>query len=65
MDVEVAKRLALSGGTMTGQIDMGGKKIVNVGDPVQVIEHAATKNYVDDEVFLAKKYYYRLAIDER
>ena len=55
VDVEVAKRLALSGGTMTGQIDMGGKKIVNVGDPTSN-KHAATKTYVDDEIFLAKKY---------
>ena len=55
VDVEVAKRLALSGGTMTGQIDMGGKRIINVGDPTSN-KHAATKNYVDDEIFLAKKY---------
>ena len=55
VDVEVAKRLALSGGTMTGEIDMGGNKIVNVGDPVSN-KNVATKNYVDDEIFLAKKY---------
>ena len=55
VDVEDAKRLALSGGTMTGQIDMGGKRIVNVGDPVSNT-NVATKNYVDDEVFLAKKF---------
>ena len=55
VDVEVAKRLALSGGTMTGQIDMGGKKIVNVADPT-ANTNVATKNYVDDEIFLAKKY---------
>ena len=55
VDAENAKRLALSGGTMTGEIDMGGKKIVNVGDPVSN-RNVATKNYVDDEVFLAKKF---------
>ena len=55
VDVEVAKRLALSGGTMTGQIDMGGKKIVNVADPT-ANTNVATKNYVDDEIVLAKKY---------
>ena len=55
VDAEDAKRLALSGGTMTGEIDMGGKKIVNVGDPVSN-RNVATKNYVDDEVFLAKKF---------
>ena len=55
VDVENAKLLALSGGTMTGEIDMGGKKIVNVGDPVSN-RNVATKNYVDDEVFLAKKF---------
>ena len=55
VDTENAKRLALSGGTMTGEIDMGGKKIVNVGDPVSN-RNVATKNYVDDEVFLAKKF---------
>ena len=55
VDVENAKRLALSGGTMTGEIDMGGKRIVNVGDPISN-KHVATKNFVDDVVFLAKKY---------
>ena len=55
VNAEDAKRLALSGGTMTGEIDMGGNKIVNVGDPVSN-KNVATKNYVDDEIFLAKKY---------
>ena len=55
VDVEDAKRLALSGGTMTGEINMGGKRIVNVGDPISN-KHVATKNFVDDVVFLAKKY---------
>ena len=55
VDAEDAKRLALSGGTMSGEINMGGKRIVNVGDPVSNT-NVATKNYVDDEVFLAKKF---------
>ena len=55
VNVEDAKRLALSGGTMTGQINMGGKRIINVGDPVGN-RNVATKNYVDDKLFLAKKF---------
>ena len=55
VDAENAKQLSLSGGTMTGQIDMGGKKIVNVGKPVTDSD-AVTKKFVDDEVALAKKY---------
>ena len=55
VDAENVKQLSLSGGTMTGQIDMGGKKIVNVGKPVTDSD-AVTKKFVDDEVALAKKY---------
>ena len=55
VDAENAKQLSLSGGTMTGQIDMGGKKIVNVGKPVTDSD-AVTKKFVNDEVELAKKY---------
>ena len=66
VNAEDAKRLALSGGTMTGEINMGGKRIVNVGDPISN-KHVATKNYVDDEIFwvFGKEIYHRLAIDER
>ena len=41
--------LKLSGGTMTGQIDMGGKKITNLATPTSNSD-AATKKYLDDEV---------------
>lgn len=46
---ESAKRLALSGGTMTGQINMGGNKVVNVATPANASD-VATKKFVDDEV---------------
>ena len=39
--------LALTGGLMTGEIDMGSDKIVNVLDPTSN-QDAATKKYVDD-----------------
>ena len=55
VDNQDVLKLALSGGTMTGQINMGGKKIVNVGNPVTDSD-AVTKKFVDDEVVLAKKY---------
>ena len=38
--------LKLSGGTMTGDIDTGGKKITNLSDPSSRSE-PATKSYVD------------------
>ena len=41
--------LPLSGGTMTGVIDMGSDKITNVNDPTDP-QDAATKQYVDDSV---------------
>ena len=41
--------LSLSGGTMTGQIDMGGNKITNLATPTSNSD-AATKKYLDDEV---------------
>lgn len=41
-----ASYLALSGGTMSGQIDMGSNYIINVLDPSNS-QDAATKNYVD------------------
>ena len=39
--------LQLAGGTMTGEIDMGSDKIINVTDPT-ADQDAATKKYVDD-----------------
>ena len=41
--------LNLSGGTMTGQINMSGKKITNLATP-EFNSDAATKKYLDDEV---------------
>ena len=41
--------LKLSGGTMTGPINMGGKKITNRATPTSNSD-AATKKYLDDEV---------------
>ena len=40
-------KLSLSGGTMSGVIDMGSHKITNVTDPTSN-QDAATKKYVDD-----------------
>ena len=39
-------KLALSGGTMTGQLSLGTNKIVSVGDPT-LAQDVATKAYVD------------------
>jgi hypothetical protein len=44
--------LELAGGTMTGQIDMGGLKIVNLDDPNDP-QDAATKFYVDNQLGLS------------
>ena len=41
--------LRLTGGTMSGQIDMGGNKIIDLGAPVFDLD-AATKKYVDDQI---------------
>jgi hypothetical protein len=43
---DVDTRLALSGGTMTGAIEMGTSKITGLGDPTSA-QDAATKAYVD------------------
>ena len=44
--VGTANYLPLSGGNMTGTIDMGSNKITNVADPTEA-QDVATKNYVD------------------
>lgn len=44
-----ANFLALGGGTMSGQINMGSNKIVSLLDPTAA-QDAATKNYVDTEL---------------
>ena len=41
--------LKLSGGTMTGPINMGGKKVTNLATPSSNTD-AATKKFVDDEI---------------
>ena len=45
-DLIASTYLALSGGTMSGTINMGNNDIINVVDPVDE-QDAATKNYVD------------------
>ena len=55
VDAETTKLLTLSGGTMAGQIDMGGNKVVNVARPTSNAD-AATKKFVDDEVEKLKGY---------
>jgi hypothetical protein len=46
VDTQVANRLALSGGTMSGAIAMGSNKITGLGTPT-ADQDAATKAYVD------------------
>lgn len=45
-DLIASTYLALSGGTMSGTLDMGNNDIINVTDPENA-QDAATKNYVD------------------
>lgn len=46
---ELTKYLPKAGGIMSGSIDMGGKRILNVGTP-SINNDAATKGYVDNAV---------------
>ena len=46
IQTQLNAKLSLSGGTMTGAINMGSQLITNVLDPVSA-QDAATKNYVD------------------
>jgi hypothetical protein len=46
VDTQLALKLSLTGGTMTGAIAMSANKITGVGDPTAA-QDAATKNYVD------------------
>ena len=46
---QLTEYLAKAGGIMSGSIDMGGKRIVNVGTP-SINNDAATKGYVDNAI---------------
>lgn len=46
VDVQDATKLSLSGGTMTGSINMGGNRITSLGTPVSALD-AVTKAYAD------------------
>ena len=52
---ELGQKLSLSGGTMTGTINMNGKSLYNVKTPTQDTE-AAHKKYVDDAKAAAETY---------
>lgn len=51
VDTQVALKLSLSGGTMSGAIAMSTNKITGLGDPT-LAQDGATKNYVDTQVAL-------------
>jgi hypothetical protein len=46
VDTALGGKLDTSGGTMSGDIDMGGQMVENIGTPVAT-DDAATKGYVD------------------
>lgn len=48
-DETLGKRLPTSGGTMTGNIDLGGNALTNVKAPAAATD-AATKGYVDERI---------------
>ncbi len=48
-DETLGKRLPLFGGTMTGDIDLGGNALTNVKAPAAATD-AATKGYVDERI---------------
>lgn len=50
-DADLSQYLLLSGGTMTGDIDMGGNKVTNAAAPTANSDYA-TKLYVDEAVSL-------------
>ena len=52
LDSKISTKLALSGGTMTSQISMGGNKIVNVATPTNNTD-ATNKLWVDNQVGIA------------
>lgn len=49
VDTELGSKLSLSGGTMSGEIDMGFQKIVGLATP-EWPQDAVNKQYVDDSV---------------
>lgn len=49
ISTEITKYLPKTGGIMSGSIDMGGKRILNVGTP-SINNDAATKGYVDNAI---------------
>ena len=55
IEKKLSEKLALSGGTMTGEINMNGRRFYNVMTPVQDTE-VAHKKYVDDGFEKSKKY---------
>ena len=50
-DETLGKRLPMAGGTMTGNIDLGGNALTNVKSPAAATD-AATKGYVDERIVI-------------